>query len=822
MKSASILILCVLGLFLTFHSASCEEVMFQEQPGVLEFSGLMIARPLQADALASQGLGVKEIARHRDAAAARLDAWRIRSEPLLDIHILRIPEGSDENSFSRALMATGDYEYVEPNWRCFPVDNIPNDPLYNQQWHHPKMNSPKAWDLHTGDAFGIAAFVDTGVDKDHEDLIGHLLSGYNSADRLPESQGGKVDDINGHGTWVAGCIGATGNNSKGVAGMNWIIGLLPIRTTNNTSGGANMDDLIDGSLWAAQNGAKSISVSYTGVSSSVVGTTGTQIKNMDALLIWAAGNASSDLSGFDWDDVIVAGATDQNDNMASFSNYGQAIDVMAPGVDIMSTKNGGGYSDPSGTSFSAPLTNGACALAWAYSPSLTADEVEQALFDGCMDMGNSSLYGHGRVDVYEALLLALPALSLHVTAGLPSGIVPPGPAFDITLEITAGFENYVPGSGMLHYRFDSSDPYSTVGVTPLGGDLFEVTLPNTVPGDEPEFYFSAQGDGGTTVYSPSNAPATVYSCEVMFVDIVFHDDFESSLGWTVENQSVATGEFERADPAGTDAQPEDDHSEVGTMCFVTGKLGGSIGNDDLDGGPTDLISPAIDLSGGDASLTYYLWFYHSTNGTFTPLQVHLSNNNGTSWVLAESLTSSSPAWNQYSITVSDHVTPTSQVKIRFRAKDNPNNSVVEALVDDFTVERYNDDPSLWADTYTISVSQQTEVGMTLHAGPGYGGRKYLLLGSFSGTSPGMILPGGHIAPLNWDFFTSFIVGNLGSPLFQNFLGNLDGQGNAAATFDTLGPIDPGLVGFTVHFVFVLRKPPAWNFSSNPIALTFEL
>ncbi len=418
----------------------------------------------------------------------------------------------------------------------------------------------------------------------------------------------------------------------------------------------------------------------------------------------------------------------------------------------------------------------------------------------------------------KALTIDEAPLHFSFPEGLPEGSYPPGPATELSVQIQSGFENYVPGSGLLHYRFDPNDPYGTETLVSIGGDLFEVTLPNTAGGDEPEFYFSADGDGGTTVCSPVDAPQSVYSFDVCFTEVLFEDDFENDMNWTVQNQNISTGAWERADPSGTDAQPEDDHTASGTMCYVTGKDGGGAGDDDVDGGPTYLISPAMDLSQGGGELSFYLWFYHTDYGTQQPLAIDVSNNNGSSWTSVMDVTHS-PAWYLYSFDVSDHVTPTSQVKVRFGAVDNPNDDVVEALLDDFSVMRFNYDPTLWADSYSMSVASGGLVGFTLSAGAGNGNRNYLLLGSVSGTSPGTPLPGGAVLPLKWDLLTNIIMSSLGSPVFADFTGQLDPTGYATATLNTYGPIDPALAGLDIYFAYFLNHVPF--FPSNAVTITLD-
>lgn len=493
MRFITILLLLALTLPALAAAGDSGEKIFKENPGSKEFSGRMIVRPLQVDALIAQGLSVAQVAAKREQAASRLDQIRIRHEIAMDEHIVILPDGFDENSFSSELMRTGDYQYVEPDWLCYPI-RTPNDPNYNQQWHHPKIDSPEAWDIYTGSLSHTAAWVDTGVYKSHEDLSAHLVSGYNSKDRQPESSGGDVSDVNGHGTNVAGCIGAIGNNSKGCAGVCWTVSLMPIRATNRSDGSAYMSDLTHGATWAAQHGAKTISVSYSGVSSSSVQSCGVTVKNNGGLLIWAAGNEGSSLN-FDHNDVVIAGATDQSDNRAYFSNYGTAIDVMAPGVNIYTTKRYGGYSSVDGTSFSAPLTNGLCALIWASAPTSSPDDIETYLFDGCDYIGSSGTYGHGRINVYESLLLAgggPPAPDLSVTMDLDGSSYQRGDniGYDLTItnngtasastyfwiNITLPNSNIYPGSGYLEGPLNTS---VNAGANQVWG--FSRRVPNFAP-----------------------------------------------------------------------------------------------------------------------------------------------------------------------------------------------------------------------------------------------------------------------------------------------------------------------------------------------------
>jgi subtilisin family serine protease len=375
-----------------------QPVQFVEVRGVKEFTGELIVRPLQS----LRGAAM-------EAAVSRIRTNVLRGYPETGEFIVRPPLGLNENQYADILMQSGDYQYVEPNWRVYPLRN-PNDSQFSGQWHHPTIRTPQAWDLHTGETGIITAYTDTGVDLTHPDLRNLLVPGYNSVDQVRQVDGGRVNDINGHGTHVAGIGAAQGNNAIGVAGVGWGFRIMPIRVSNDAGGGSSIEWLTRGARWAVDNGAKVISASYSGVDSSAIQTTGTYIKTRGGLYLYAAGNDNRNLSGFDHTDVVVVGATDRGDVKASFSAYGRAVDVFAPGVDILATFNGGGYGRLSGTSMATPMANGVAALIWSSNPRLVVGQVETLLFITCRDLGaagNDDYWGWGRVDAYEGVRRAM-------------------------------------------------------------------------------------------------------------------------------------------------------------------------------------------------------------------------------------------------------------------------------------------------------------------------------------------------------------------------------------------------------------------------------
>ena len=403
---------------------------FVGSPGVQERSGLLVAKVrerkdmarLEAMAVAAGPVpvarGADGFAALWDRADARIAEARARLAPSLveahldvDVHSFRLPAGWTEEEAAALLMATGDYEYVEPDWLVYPL-LTPNDPGFGQQWHHraEHMNSVGAWDFETGNPDIIVAVVDTGVRKSHADLT-NFVPGFNATTNLPETNGGNTDDtLNGHGTLVAGAMAATGNNGIGVAGVGWNFSIMPIKVSDRADGTASLSNILQGARWASDAGAFAVNASYGGSNTSQANTSGNYVRGNDAVLVFASGNDGVQSQTNDWANVTVVGASTTSSSVANFSNYGPGIDVVAPGTSIRSTTRTGGYTNATGTSFAAPLAAASMALMRAADPDLAATQIEQILKDTARDIGPvgfDNFSGHGIVDVGEAVRTVL-------------------------------------------------------------------------------------------------------------------------------------------------------------------------------------------------------------------------------------------------------------------------------------------------------------------------------------------------------------------------------------------------------------------------------
>ena len=294
------------------------------------------------------------------------------------------------------------------------------------------------------------AVVDTGLDWNHLDMSWNNI--WKNPREIPDNGkdddgNGYIDDVigwdffahnnkpwdhDGHGTFVTGIIAATWNNRVGMAGVNPSARIMVVKGLN-AFGNTRASYMAEGIVYAADNGAKIINVSIGGKGLTTIQTEAVKYAaSKGALIVVAAGNDGVELKNYGitgMDEVITVGATGHNGLRAPFSNWGQAVDIVAPGLDILSLrarytdtlrdipgatyKAGGAYVGKDkryyvagGTSFSAPLVAGIASLVWAKNPNLTAAEVKRILLNSARDIGEpgqDQFSGYGMVDARAAL-----------------------------------------------------------------------------------------------------------------------------------------------------------------------------------------------------------------------------------------------------------------------------------------------------------------------------------------------------------------------------------------------------------------------------------
>ena len=275
----------------------------------------------------------------------------------------------------------------------------PSQPAQKLPWGVDRVDA----DLANNTGAGVTVcVVDTGIDKDHPDLQANIVGGRNFVAKGATVDPTKWDDDNGHGTHVAGTIAAV-DNTIGVVGVAPSASLLAAKVLNR-QGSGYLSDVIAGVDYCVQNGAKVVSMSLGSNSDVQAFHDAVDAANANGvLLVAAAGNDYGGTVSYPaaYDSVVAVSATDSADNLASFSNVGPQVELAAPGVSILSTYKGGGYTTLSGTSMATPHVSGVAALAWEANPLLTNAEVRtllQSTADDLGAVGKDDYFGHGLVD----------------------------------------------------------------------------------------------------------------------------------------------------------------------------------------------------------------------------------------------------------------------------------------------------------------------------------------------------------------------------------------------------------------------------------------
>lgn len=340
-----------------------------------------------------------------------------------------IPGNSKQNVLDaiNELEKRPDIYSAEPN-RTLEMDATPGDPAYTggQQWAINKIDLPQAWNIATGSYSLNVGVVDSGIDRMHNDLY-YRVSYDLSWSFLANNREDAFNDVNGHGTRVAGVIGAEGDNDTGMAGTCWEIKLVSLKIVD-TARDFSQDNAIRAVQYAEEKGIPILNFSLGKAVS--LPSLKTAIRGYSGLFVCAAGNNNDNIDSGSYEtypaeyndlsNLISVGASTSQDQRWSNgtgildmgSNYGKSkVDLFAPGVNIYTCKAGGGYVTNSGTSFAAPYVAGVAALMLSANPHLSADQLKTKIMDNVekvFDSNGNDVFAElcksgGRLNAYYAV-----------------------------------------------------------------------------------------------------------------------------------------------------------------------------------------------------------------------------------------------------------------------------------------------------------------------------------------------------------------------------------------------------------------------------------
>ncbi|HVR35716.1 MAG TPA: S8 family peptidase [Methylomirabilota bacterium] len=408
-----------------------------------------------------------------------------------DLQVLHLSGDKTVPELIGSYEESGLVEFAEPDYtiRAFAT---PNDPKFadgtlwglhntgqNGGTEDADIDAPEAWEVLTSAAEIVVAVVDTGVRHTHEDLAANMWVNPSDGTHGTNALAGTTDtsDDSGHGTLVAGILGAVGNNEIGVTGVAWEVQIMACKAFNNFGVG-NLSSAIAGMEFARMNGADIINASWGFETNSLALSNAVlSARNAGIIVVAAAGNSGTDLdatpvypASYDLDNVLSVAYTTRNDALGADSNYGAThVDLAAPGEQIHSTfgATDSFYFTITGSSFAAPFVTGACALVWTLHPEETHQQIIARILNGTDPL--PALAGKcvtgGRLNLHQALVPPLRLAAIQAAADEPFRVrVSAEPNLTFVFEVSTDLTEWVPvftNSTSMDGTFEFSEEPST-------------------------------------------------------------------------------------------------------------------------------------------------------------------------------------------------------------------------------------------------------------------------------------------------------------------------------------------------------------------------
>jgi len=539
----------------------------------------------------------------------------------------------------------------------------PDDPRYDEQYGFPQINADDAWDTTFGDASIKVGIVDTGIYDEHEDLGNAVADEYDFSNDDAEAE-----DNCGHGTHVAGTVAANTDNSVGVAGTAGDSELLIAKALESGLTGCtgSPSDIADAIDWLVDNGVDVISMSIGGASSNSIERALHDAWQAGVYIVAAAGNSGQCTDCVDYpaayEEVAAVTCTNSNEEQCSFSSQGPEAELAAPGNDILSTYDDGGYESLDGTSMSTPHVSGVAALALSVDSTLDNDELRDAMNETAQDLGDSgedNVFGHGEVDA-DAIVDRFSG---------PDTNDPP----------TADFTKSCDGLTCTFNGSSSSDPDGSI-------ERYDWTLGDgtTASGETVTHTYDANGTSTVTLNvtdddgasDETSKDVTVSSDTSQGLDEGFED---GDPGWTVNDNSGAE-QWERT-----------------TERAANGSYSMALNNYD-ENEDDELITDPVDVSGMDEPHLTLESFMHGERycsigcTIYDYGAVEVSGDGGSSWTtLEDEYWDSAGEFDQLDYDLSDVSVQDGAVEVRFTFTSDGSVQNEGWYIDDVVADQASDD-----------------------------------------------------------------------------------------------------------------------------------